>query len=439
MIDDKIIDVNNITKVYKLYHHPLDRLKESLSLSNKQYHKDFYALNNLSFNIKKGEVVGILGKNGSGKSTILKIITGILNQTSGNIKVNGKVTALLELGAGFNPELNGLENIELSTTIMGFSKDEISEKLEEIIEFAQIGEFLYQPIKTYSSGMKARLGFSLAISVEPEILIIDEALSVGDVAFQRKCYAKIEHLCKDDGTTVLFVSHSSSAVKQLCSRAIMLHNGEKVLDGNAKDVVNMYDKFMGDTKLDIVKIKKEYNDKISLDINKIKESQIQNQINYNPNMISQSVTKYTENGARISNIKVLNLNNKECNILEFNEEYEYSYTVTFLENNENIKLAMFIKNKTGLEITGKGIPVSEKNILSVKKGQVFHIKWKFKNIFNEGFYFFNCGVNCTNYGEKVILHRIIDGYMVRSVKEIDNYSKGIVDIDIRLNIKEIIN
>ena len=180
------IQVQDVSKVYRLYDKPIDRLKESLSLSHKNYHKDFFALNGISFQVEKGETVGIIGTNGSGKSTILKIITGVLTPTAGEVKVEGVISALLELGAGFNMDYTGIENIYMNGTMMGFSRREMEAKLQDILDFADIGDFVYQPVKTYSSGMFVRLAFALAINVEPEILIVDEALSVGDVFFQSK-------------------------------------------------------------------------------------------------------------------------------------------------------------------------------------------------------------------------------------------------------------
>ena len=186
------ISVKDVTKIYRLYEKPIDRLKEAMSITHKNFHRDFYALNGISFDVNKGETVGIIGTNGSGKSTILKIITGVLTPTTGEVEVDGVISALLELGAGFNMDYTGIENIFMNGTMMGFSRKEMEAKLQDILEFADIGDFVYQPVKTYSSGMFVRLAFALAINVEPEILIVDEALSVGDVFFQAKCYRRME-------------------------------------------------------------------------------------------------------------------------------------------------------------------------------------------------------------------------------------------------------
>ena len=200
------IKVDDVSKMYKMYDKPMDRLKESLGLTRRKCYKEHYALNHISFQVYKGETVGIIGTNGAGKSTILKIITGVLGSTAGQVQVNGRISALLELGAGFNSEYTGIENVYLNGTMIGFSKEEIDAKLSDILDFADIGDFVYQPVKTYSSGMFVRLAFAVAINIEPEILIVDEALSVGDVFFQAKCYRKFEEF-KEHGKTILFVSH----------------------------------------------------------------------------------------------------------------------------------------------------------------------------------------------------------------------------------------
>lgn len=236
---DICIRIQNLTKIYKLYDNSIDRLKESLLPLNRKYHRDFHALNNISFEVKQGESVGIIGKNGSGKSTLLKIITGVLTSTSGNLSVNGKVSALLELGAGFDPELTGIENIYFNGAITGYTQKEIDSMLDDILSFADIGDFIYQPLKTYSTGMFLRLAFSAAINVNPDILIVDEALSVGDIFFQQKCFAAIHDIISK-GTTCLFVSHDTTAVMNICNRAILLDNGEIDFDGAPEEAAGRY-------------------------------------------------------------------------------------------------------------------------------------------------------------------------------------------------------
>ena len=234
-----VISVLNLTKTYKLFNQSIDRLKEALHPFKKIYHKNFNAIDSVSFEINRGETVGIIGRNGSGKSTLLKLITGVLTPTKGSTSVRGRVAAILELGAGFNQELTGLQNINLNKTINGIPESKTKKHLERIIDFSELGEFINQPLKTYSSGMKARLAFAVAINVEPDILIVDEALSVGDAAFQRKCFAKMEQIRKA-GVTILFVSHTETSILNLCNRVIWLVNGSKVLDGNPKLVTSLY-------------------------------------------------------------------------------------------------------------------------------------------------------------------------------------------------------
>ncbi len=239
----KMIKVKNISKIYKLYTDPKDRMKEALHPFRKKYHTDFYALKDISFNVKKGETIGIIGKNGAGKSTLLKILTGVLTPSSGNYEVKGKIASLLELGAGFNPELSGMENIYFNGSIIGYTKEDMDKKLQDILDFADIGEFIHQPVKTYSSGMYVRLAFAIAINVDPEVLIVDEALSVGDMRFQLKCFRKLEEI-KNNGTTILFVTHDTGAVINHCDKAIWLHDGKVKELGKPESVCKHYMSFM---------------------------------------------------------------------------------------------------------------------------------------------------------------------------------------------------
>ncbi len=242
-MDNTVVRFENVTKIYKLYDSPKDRFKETFSLSRKKYSRDFYALNNISFSINRGDTIGIVGKNGSGKSTLLKILTGVLTQSAGSVVVNGKISALLELGAGFNMEFTGIENIYLNATILNIPKEEMDKRLDSIISFADIGDFINQPVKTYSSGMFVRLAFSVAIHVDPDILIVDEALAVGDTRFQMKCMDKfIEFM--NAGKTVIFVSHDINMIKRFCKRAIWINDGDMVMDGGTDAVTDQYNDFL---------------------------------------------------------------------------------------------------------------------------------------------------------------------------------------------------
>lgn len=238
-MSDIAIQISNLSKAYKIFDKPTDRIKESLNPFGKRYSKDFYALHNVSVSIYKGETIGVIGKNGAGKSTLLKMITGVLTPSSGNITINGRIASLLELGAGFNPEMTGIENIYFNGTIMGYTKKEIDAKLDDILDFADIGDFIHQPVKMYSSGMFARLAFAVNVNVKPDILIVDEALSVGDVFFQNKCFKRMADLQKQ-GVTVLFVSHDMGSIRQLCSKCLWLDNGTKRQYGPVEEVAAAY-------------------------------------------------------------------------------------------------------------------------------------------------------------------------------------------------------
>lgn len=237
------IQINNLSKMYKLYDLPNDRLKEALSLVRKKRHKEYYALRNISFDVKQGEMLGIIGTNGAGKSTLLKIITGVLNQTEGTMRIEGRISAILELGAGFNPEYTGVENIYLNGTVLGYTHEEMEVKIEDIISFADIGGFINQSVKTYSSGMFARLAFAVAINVDPDILIVDEALAVGDLDFQLKCMAKFNEF-RDKKKTILFVSHDINSIKRYCDKVVWLKNGKVEAQGDTNYVTDKYLDFL---------------------------------------------------------------------------------------------------------------------------------------------------------------------------------------------------
>lgn len=390
-MNDIAISLKNVSKYYKLYNAPKDRLKEALSHSGKIYHKKFYATNDLNLEIKKGEILGIVGKNGSGKSTLLKLITGVLTPDEGSIKVNGKISALLELGSGFNPEFTGLQNIFFYGTILGFSKTEMDEKLDDIIAFADIGDFINQPLKTYSSGMKSRLGFAVAVHIDPEILILDEVLSVGDILFKRKCYAKMEEFFKS-GKTIIYVSHDANTVKQLCSRAIFLMNGTIVLDSDAKTVTQFYEKFLFSNTIEQKSLMnklvglnkkpknltKDFNQnatsKKSLNTNKtisLDGDQYLPELVSTPDYINNNIASFT-------NVSIQNNQNNVVNVLQLSHRYNLTFTVTWHQDLENVFFGARFLTLKGVVLTG----VNNKDYytnkpLSVKKNETFDINIEF--------------------------------------------------------------
>ncbi|MDD3569493.1 MAG: ABC transporter ATP-binding protein [Lachnospiraceae bacterium] len=340
-MEESIISIKNLIKIYRIYDKPVDRLKESISVSKKKYSKEFYALKNISFSIRQGENVGIIGTNGSGKSTLLKIITGVLNPTEGEVEVRGKVSALLELGTGFNPDYTGIENIYLSGTMMGLNRNEIDSKLDEILNFADIGEFINQPVKTYSSGMFARLAFAVAINVEPEILIVDEALSVGDTRFKLKCMKKMKEMMFS-GTTVLFVSHDVNAIKRFCSRALWLNKGVVMADG---DVDRITDKYLDFLKIGEVAFDDEEQEEIP--------KQSDDEIEFAPG----------DNMAQIIAFHLWNSKGKEVNEFEFNERItaEVVYDV-YDENVDNPVLGVAIRGMDDDYVCGLNTLLDNVNI-----------------------------------------------------------------------------
>jgi len=410
------IEVHNLSKVYKLYKEPLDRFKEAIHPFGKKYHEDFYALHDVSFEIKKGETVGIIGRNGSGKSTLLKIITGVVRASSGRVGTHGRISAILELGAGFNPEMNGIENIYLNNSINGISKKETDRKLQEILDFAELGEFIYQPLKSYSSGMQARLGFAVAINADPDILIVDEALAVGDAAFQRKCFAKMEAIRKT-GATILFVSHSEGQIVDLCSRAIWLSNSEKVLEGDPKSVTGLYTKHANEQTVDKKLLQKEFDELQKKKEQKVLERRkkielLKTDEFYNPALISKSTISFKEEGAKIYDFWIENQNGKKVNVLKNGEIYHYCYKVKYERDFAHVRLGMYIKTQTGIVLGGGQYPYNKtKEGISVEAGREYLMRWSFRCNLDEGVYFLNAGT--FDIAAQKQLHRVLDAYMFK--------------------------
>lgn len=371
-MDDVSIKVDGLTKAYRLYEKPIDRLKESLSLTKKCYHREHYALKNVSFEIKKGETVGIIGVNGAGKSTILKIITGVLNPTDGIVTVNGKISALLELGAGFNPEYTGMENIYLNGTMMGFTREEIDAKVDSILEFADIGEFIKQPVKTYSSGMFVRLAFAVAINVEPDVLIIDEALSVGDVFFQQKCYKKIKELAGK--STVLIVSHDLNAMTKFCKRIIVMADGKNVFDGDSNEAIAKYFKLkqgaMGKNKADTNTEIKNF-----MDYREPKDNDYSGRLN----VIIEKYF-YSIDGEPFS---------ESC---QKDDEFKVSMIINSNMDIENVIVGYQIRDKYGNEVFGQTSLTSDVVQYAISKGRnVINFAFNWPEI-REGDYFITLGI-----------------------------------------------
>lgn len=391
---DNVIEIKNISKIYNLYNKPSDRLKEAL-FSRKSRHTEFAALNDVSFNVNKGEILGIIGKNGSGKSTILKIITSVLTPTSGECIVKGKIAALLELGAGFNMEYTGIENIYLNGQMIGFSKDEMDKKLQDIIDFADIGEHIYQPVKTYSSGMFARLAFSVAISVDPDILIVDEALSVGDVFFQNKCYRRFEEF-RERGKTILFVTHDMGSVIRYCNRCVLLNAGKKVAEGKPQEMVDLYKRIMVGQWNE--------NEESSEEVSSIQSSNVKNdqlwkdQISTNPD-----IEVYGDGRADIIDFGIFSDTGDIGNNVYKGDYYSVKMKVRINEDNLNPIFAFKLRDIKGTELTGTNTMLEDIDTSQCKKGDIVTITFRQKQYLQPGQYLVSLG--CTAFeGDQFVVY-----------------------------------
>lgn len=395
---DMAIEVKNLSKIYKLYNKPSDRLRETLGMRVEA--KEHHALKDVSFQVKKGETVGIIGTNGSGKSTILKIITGVLNPSGGEVSVDGRISALLELGAGFNMEYTGIENVYLNGTMLGFTKEEIDGRLQNILDFADIGEFVHQPVKSYSSGMFVRLAFAVAINIDPEILIVDEALSVGDVFFQAKCYRKFEEF-KKQGRTILFVSHDLGSITKYCDRAILLNQGEKIFEGTPKEAVDIYKKVLVH-QFDPAELEQDFAGEGNVRTQEI-TGNWKDQVSVNPNLI-----EYGEKTAEITDYAVLDDSGMITNTLMKGSEFSVRMKVEFHEEIKEPIYAFSIKNLQGIEITGTNTMYEKADVKGKKAGESQEITFTQKLDLQGGEYLISLG--CTGYrnGEFAVFHRLYD-------------------------------
>lgn len=399
-MNDSVIKVKNLTKIYHLYDKPQDRLKEALNPFKKSYHHDFFAMNDVSLEIKKGETVGIVGKNGAGKSTLLKMITGVLTPTSGSIETTGTIASLLELGAGFNPDMTGLENIYLNGTLMGFSKEEMATRIDAILEFADIGEFIHQPVRMYSSGMFARLAFSVSIAVEPDILIVDEALSVGDMAFQMKCFKKFQDF-QAQGRTILFVTHALDTVIRYCNRGIVIDEGHKVFDGSSKGAVDAFKKVLSGNFYETEKNEEIINTELPDEQTYLKEF-------FDRHV---ELDTYGNGKATIIDYGILDQNDKPSAILDYNSEFKIVMKVKFLENIEDPIFAFTLKDSKGLEITGTNSMMKHIMTGTYENGQIGTVTFSQKANLQLGKYALSLGCVAINETGVEVYSRIYDAIL----------------------------
>ncbi len=366
-MDDAIVETRDVVKIYKLYDNPKDRVKEGLNFWGKRYSRDFRALDGISFDVKKGETVGIVGTNGAGKSTLLKIITGVLNPTAGEVYVKGKIAALLELGAGFNQEYTGIQNIYLNGRMMGYSRAEMDKRLDEIVAFADIGEFVNQPVKTYSSGMFARLAFAVSINVEPDILIIDEALSVGDLFFQNKCFQKLEEL-KEKGVTILFVSHDIASVRQMCSRALWIDRGKQKCFDECNLVCDMY----------MDEKRKAMNQGVEVRA-QIASSMLPRLVNQKKGFpaLHYKNSDLVSVKFRFLSCFVTDENGFITVNMEVEKRYEFHLVIEFFEDMENLIAGFVFENNKGLPLYDINNYINQQQTWKGRKGQISEVIFKY--------------------------------------------------------------
>ncbi len=406
------IDVRNVKKVYTLYDKPSDRMRDAFGLLKKRPPKKHYALNGVDLQIHAGETVGIIGTNGSGKSTLLKIITGVLNPTEGEVKVEGRISALLELGAGFNMEYNGIENVYLNGTMMGFSKKEIDAKLPAILEFADIGDYVNQPCKTYSSGMFVRLAFAVAINIEPEILIVDEALSVGDVFFQAKCYHKFEEF-KKMGKTIVFVSHDLSSISKYCDRVYLLNKGTMLGEGSPKKMIDAYKRVL---------------------VGQYEESE-EDENNLSGEAQNPELLEYGTKQAEITEFYITDDHGVRTNAILKDSEFTIHMKVAFYDHIPAPIFAFSIKNAIGVEITGTNTMVEKAFLDCAEPGQKKEITFTQKMSLQGGEYLLSLGLTGYNGDIFEVYHRLYDVLNITVVS--DKNTVGYYDMNSQITVEEV--
>lgn len=450
------IAVHNLGKAYRVWETPFKRLSalglelladflaspigHNLRKQARKGCRDFHALQGVSFEIPRGAIVGIIGRNGSGKSTLLQIIAGTLRSTTGTVEVTGRVGALLELGTGFNPEFTGRENVFLTAAILGIDSEEAASRIAEVEAFADIGDFIDQPVKTYSSGMMVRLAFAIHTMTRPEILIIDEALAVGDEAFQRKCFARLEAM-KEMGVTILLVSHATTAIVELCERCLLLHGGRLLLDGPPKAVVQQYHRLIYSApekqKSLIEQIRSEgvglaASPGHSPESAESAAQQAPDEGSFlDPNLRSQSVVSYPPRGARIEQIEIRTPDGARVNNLVKGARYLYCFDIRFERDCHQVRPAHVFKTLTGVELGGTTLRSPDLAIPLARSGQTARVTIQFRCLMNPGTYLANAGVLAIESDSEIYLHRVVDALVFRVLPPKEHFHSCYVDFDFR--------
>ncbi len=444
--------VRSLSKRFEIYERPADRLKQTLWRGRRQFYREFWALRDVSFSLAPGQALGIVGRNGSGKSTLLQLVAGTLSATSGDVEAPGRVSALLELGSGFNPEFSGRENVYLNGAILGLRQAEMRALLPEILAFADIGDFVDRPVKTYSSGMQLRLAFAVATAVTPRILIVDEALAVGDEAFQRKCFARIEKI-REEGAAVLFVSHSPQQILELCDTAMLLDGGEMLLQDEPKRVVPEYQRLLYATPPVAAQLRlrlrsggtdSDAAEQAGTNALATGHAGLPPGIaadhalaaSFDPGLRSASTVEYASHGAQIVAPRIATPEGCDVNVLVRGDRYVVSYTVKFAQAARRVRFGMMIKTTSGVELGGGTCPDAGFLDGTFAAGSSVTINFQFTCNLFAGMYFLNTGLMGEVQGTDTYLHRLVDAVAFRVANDASRKQSGYVDFNIEAALVE---
>ncbi len=439
--DDIAISVRNLTKTYRLFGHAGDRVKQFLSLGLKQYHRNFTALEDVSFDIRRGETVGIIGRNGSGKSTLLQLVCGILKPTSGTVKVNGRIAALLELGAGFNPEFTGRENVYFQGALMGFTKQQMGERFDDIAVFAEIGEFIDQPVRTYSSGMFVRLAFAVAINVDPDVLVVDEAIAVGDAGFRARCFRRIVEM-RNGGCTILFVSHAMDQILRLCDRSILLDAGELVFDGASVLSIQGFNQLAGTAESALPAARARVRDTLVRGgmLGQESAGRISGGISAADSLLedlqAEHLVAYPPNGAVIRPAGILTMDGRQVNLLRPGVRYRCAYRIDFLAAAHQVRCGGLIRTRSGLDLGGAWSAILPQDcIQAVAAGDAADVEFEFECRLHPGDYQISLSVFARDGRLEYALHGLIGAIAFRVEEISDDRSALHVDFSCRTIIR----
>jgi lipopolysaccharide transport system ATP-binding protein len=407
------IQANKVSKAFCTYNHPRERLLASIPwLRRHREPQHFQALDSVSFSLERGKTMGIVGKNGSGKSTLLQIITGTLEPSSGEVVTSGRIGALLELGSGFNPEFSGLENIYFNGLILGLTKQEINQKLDAILGFADIGNFVEQPVKTYSSGMAVRLAFAVQAHCDPDVLVVDEALAVGDELFQKKCHQHLESL-KDKGTSILLVTHSCTQINQQCDTAMLLHHGRPLLIDEPHEVTFLYQQLLNQANDDwhaVISHHNSHRSTISV-TSRDDDGGHEDSISAEP-LVSQSAMSYEAHGAEITGIEVLNAEGEATSLLSQGEPFSLRLTYQATQSFHDGVFTCYITSHTGIHVSGQSLPTDHHSGVPIQAGTTFTVTFSFEGRIWPGLYFVGGGIASPTSSYR-FLHRVVDWAVFR--------------------------